>query len=138
MLGRRWRLAMIGLDTNIVVRWLVGDDRTQIEQARAAIDDVPDDLFLNVVVLVEAAWVMAGRYRADRRTIAAGLRSLLAHPRSVVLERAAIEDALTAYETGGPGLSDHLIGALNKAAGCRTTLTFDRRAGRGPHFTAIA
>ena len=138
MRGRRWRWAMIGIDTNVVLGWLIGDDTGQLERTQLLMDDAPDDLFVNVVVLAEATWVMRRIYRADRQSIAAGLRSLLEHPRVVIDRHAEVVDALTAYESGGPGLSDHLIGTLNAAAGCRTTLTFDRRAGRGPHFTAIA
>ena len=138
MRGRRWRVAMIGLDTNVVIRWVTGDDEAQSKLAEVAIQSSQDSILINAVVLAEVSWVLTSVYGYPRQRIAGVLLGLVRHPAIVVDHAEAVEDALTAYETGGPGLSDHLIGALNKAAGCRTTLTFDRRAGRGPHFTAIA
>lgn len=127
---------MIGLDANVVVRALADDDPDQTASVRRMLGQGDETIRLDAVVLVETAWVMASRYGRGRRDIAGALRGWLAHPR-VVAPVEAVTQALAAYEAGGPGLSDHLIGALNAAAGCRTTLTFDKRAARGPHFTLL-
>jgi predicted nucleic-acid-binding protein len=128
---------LIGIDTNVLLRWLLDDDPGQSELAAAAFDG-DEQVFLGDIVLAEASWVMARSYRLSRHAIASALRHAIALPSVAVSDRAAVDAALTAYETGGPGLSDHLIGNLNSAAGCRTTLTFDKRAGDGNLFTSLA
>jgi predicted nucleic-acid-binding protein len=130
---------MIGLDSNVVLRWLTGDDTDQDQHraALAAVNDADADIFINAIVLAETSWVLSARYRHPRATVAAGIRQVLAHPKITVSEPAAVHAALDAYELGGAGLSDHLIGALNRAAGCQTTLTFDRIAGKGPGFVVL-
>ncbi len=131
---------MIGLDTNIVLRWLVADDNdaAQNRAALQAIERADDTIFLNDIVIAETGWVLAARYQQSRRDIAAGFTRLLAHPKVRVSNAAAILSALSAYELGGAGLSDRLIGAQNHAAGCKTTLTFDKSAAKGPHFTHLS
>ena len=131
---------MIGLDTNIVLRWLVadGNDAAQNRVALRAIDQAEDAIFLNDIVIAETGWVLVARYQLSRREIAAGFQRLLQHPLVRVTNATAVLSALSAYELGGAGLSDHLIGALNTAAGCKTTLTFDKSAAKGPHFTQLS
>ena len=131
---------MIGLDTTIVLRWLVadGNDAAQNRVALRAIDQAEDTIFLNDIVIAETGWVLAARYQLSRREIAAGFKRLLMHPMVRVTNAVAVLSALSAYELGGAGLSNHLIGALNTAAGCKTTLTFDKSAAKGPHFTQLS
>ena len=135
----RWQWVMIGLDTNVVLRWLTADDSNpaQNQAALRAVDAADDMIFLNDIVIAECCWVLATRFRLSRPDQAAGFRRLLAHPMVRVSNLSAFIDALTAYEMGGPGLSDRLIGALNHAAGCKTTLTFDKAASKGPHFSEL-
>ena len=131
---------MIGLDTNIVLRWLVadGNDAAQNRVALLAIDQAEDAIFLNDIVIAETGWVLAARYQLSRREIAAGFQRLLQHPLVRVTNATAVLSALSAFELGGAGLSGHLIGTLNTAAGCKTTLTFDKSAAKGPHFTQLS
>ncbi len=135
----RLRWAMIGLDTNVLVRWLTGDgsDPQQVVRATMAIESSPEDVFLNDMVLVEAAWVLGSRYGLTRLAIVAAFRRILTQPGIRVARLEALNDALVAFENGGAGLSDHLIGAVNHAAGCHTTLTFDKSAAKSAHFTQL-
>jgi predicted nucleic-acid-binding protein len=55
-----------------------------------------------------------------------------------VAQRDQVAAALQSFETGGAGFTDHLIAALNRSAGCSTTLTFDKSAARSPEFTLLA
>jgi predicted nucleic-acid-binding protein len=130
---------MIGLDTNIVLRWLVADDNDAVQSRAAlrAIEQADAIIFVNDIVIAETAWVLAARYKQSRHDVVAGFKRLLAHPMVRVSNTAAVLSALSAYELGGAGLSDHLIGTLNTAAGCKTTLTFDKGAAKGPHFTQL-
>ena len=66
------------------------------------------------------------------------VRTLLTHPKVELSDRASVEEALIAFESGGAGFVDHFIGALNSQSGCKTTLTFDKTAPKSSHFTSIA
>lgn len=131
---------MIGLDTNLVVRWLVEDPGApqQNEIARRTLAEAEDGIFLHDIVLAESAWVMSALMRMPRAAIARVFLDILDHPKVSVARPGPTRAALIAYETGGPGLSDQLIGHLNHAAGCRTTLTFDKQAGSQSHFTPVS
>ena len=121
---------MIGLDTNVLVRYLVRDD---LEQARAA-----DALFPNLSesnpgflcreVLVELVWVLERAYDLPRGDIAQALDGLL-ESRELVIEaadRAAV--AVDRYRKGGAGFAGQMIALAGQGAGCRETVSFDRKA----------
>lgn len=127
---------MIGVDSNLILRLLLGDDPAQRDRMAAAFA-AGETVYLSDIVLAEAAWVLGRNLRLPRARIAQAFRGLLERPALAVSNRAAVEAALTAYETGGPGLADHLIAHLNAAAGCRTTLTFDKDAGNESLFTLL-
>lgn len=137
MRARPWRWALIGIDANVVVRWLVDDDPDQADLVERMLGLSDEPVWLNPVVLAEVAWVLRSRYKQGRGAIAGSLRLVLRHPRARTADDGAAFAALDAYEAGGAGLSDHLIGALNAATGCSTTLTFDKDAAKGPHFTLL-
>lgn len=130
---------MIGIDTNVLIRWNLAEDTqpNQASLARQAIENSEDPIFINTVVLAESIWVISNAYRISRPDQAAFVRSLLDHAKVMIAERGAVEFALNGFQKGGPGFADHLIAALNVMAGCQTTLTFDRIAAKGPHFTVL-
>jgi predicted nucleic-acid-binding protein len=129
-----------GLDTNVALRWLVGapDDAVQAQRAGSAIAGVKGSLYLNTVVLAEIVWVMAHSMKLDRAAQALAIRTLLDNPLVQLPQRDVVSSALVAFESGGAGFTDHLIAALNRAAGCATTLTFDKIAAKSPDFTLLA
>jgi predicted nucleic-acid-binding protein len=130
---------LIGIDTNVLIRWNVDEESNpaQSESARQAITGRGERVYINAVVLAESVWVMSNAYRVDRTEQRAFVRVLLDHPQIVLSDREVVMRALNAFESGGPGLADYLIGELNAAAGCRTTLTFDKAAGKTLHFTQL-
>ena len=131
---------MIGLDTNVLLRWLLADDSNpeQSQIAEATIADAGDDIWIGPVVLAELSWVMRRNFGLGRAELVKVLDRLLAAPRFVIADRPSVERAVANFAKGGPGFSDHLIGALNAAVGCQTTLTFDKSAAKSPHFTQLA
>jgi predicted nucleic-acid-binding protein len=130
---------MIGIDTNILFRWVFDDlDPDQTAQVQGAVAQSSGAILICVVVMVEFIWLMDRRLRLDRARQITVMRAILGNSRLVISERDAVVAALSAFEIGGAGLADHLIGALNTAAGCSTTLTFDKVAGKGPSFTILA
>lgn len=130
---------MIGLDTNILVRYLVKDDTVQASKAAQLIEtrcteDTPG--FVNRVVLCELVWVLESAYDYPRATVAATLEILLRTAELKVDAADAAWSALTAYRGGGVDFPDALIGRLNRNAGCDATATFDKGAAKLDDFFA--
>jgi predicted nucleic-acid-binding protein len=126
---------VIGLDTNVLVRYLVEDDPEQCQRAARMIEDAlgrGEVLFIPDLVVCELVWVLEAAYRLRREKIAAVLDRLF---RAEQLRFAAphlLFGALAAYRRGGAGFADHLILEQCRAAGCEVLATFDRRLLREP------
>lgn len=131
---------MTGLDTNVLLRFLLNDDPIQSSQAKQAVDDVlrgEGAVFINRLVLSETVWVLGRGYRYGRDTILTVVESLLETDGFVVEDAGAGADAIRLCRAGGFDFPDALIGTTNAEDGCATTLTFDRKAAGLPHFAAL-
>ncbi|MGA2261536.1 MAG: type II toxin-antitoxin system VapC family toxin [Acidobacteriota bacterium] len=122
---------MIGLDTNVLVRHIVQDNK---EEARAASGliasrcSADDPGVVSLVVLCELVWVLDRGYGYDRGTIATVLRQLLSVG-DLLLDRSELAwQALHLYENGKADFADYLIGLSHRDQGAEVTCTFDRRA----------
>jgi predicted nucleic-acid-binding protein len=128
---------MIGLDTNVVIRYLTQDDPVQSPRATRIIErDLTESApgFVSVVAMTEVAWVLERAYGLTQRQIAAAVESLLqADALSIEAEQEVFAAAI-ALKEGRGSFADALIGALGTKAGCTHTLTFDRKASRLPGF----
>jgi len=129
---------MIGLDTNVLVRYLTQDDPIQSAAAVRLIEhrlteDEPG--FISLVALVETVWVLQRRYRLGALDVAHIVQGLLEAPVVVVESATEVFLALTAVQEGRGSFSDVLMAALGAKAGCSTTSTFDRKAARLPGFS---
>ena len=120
---------MIALDTNVIVRYLVGDDAAQAAAARALMDRLtPDDPgFICREVAVEVAWVLERSYRFARARVAEALMDLTASDSLVVEDSTDVAAAAHRYGQGGPGVSDLMILSAAERAGAAPLRTFDRR-----------
>lgn len=120
---------MIGLDTNVLVRYLVQDDVVQGAAAsraiRAAVES-QEPLFLCGIVLCETVWVLETAYGHEREAIAGVLDRILLSEGFEVERRDEVSAALRAYAAGRGDFADYLIGHVNAIHGCARTLTFDR------------
>jgi predicted nucleic-acid-binding protein len=126
---------VLAVDTNVVVRVLVGDDPAQKQAALGRLGKIRADggsVLVGAVVLAEVAWVLRSAYGYERTQIAAALRGVLATPPFVVTQRAAVIAALAEYEKGPADFSDYLIVELARVEGCTKLLTFDRRLLKNP------
>lgn len=124
---------MIGLDTNIVVRYLTHDDPMQTTAAVTLIDSLTPDSpgFLSLIVIVELIWVLEAAYRFRKPEIIQVLETLL-RSKELVLERGEIvAQALRKFAMGNADFADCLIERCGHAAECLHTLTFDRNASAG-------
>lgn len=121
---------MIGLDTNIVVRYLTHDDPDQTAAAVRVIDSLSSDSsgFLSLIVIAELVWVLEVSYRFKKSEIEQVLETLL-RSKELVIERAEIvAQALRKFSAGHADFADCLIARCGHAAQCQYTLTFDQNA----------
>ncbi|MGH8208613.1 MAG: PIN domain-containing protein [Steroidobacteraceae bacterium] len=130
---------MIGLDTNVLVRFLVKDDQAQFERAQKLIKREADDrepVFINLLVLLETEWVLRSRYSLSKNEIAGALSGLLDSTEVCIEDEATVERALFVWKDSGAEFAACLIGARYRELGCRATASFDGRALRLPGFVA--
>jgi predicted nucleic-acid-binding protein len=123
---------VVTLDTNVVVRLLVGDDPAQTRIAEHTLLEHTrgDGVFVPIVVLVETAWVLAQGYKLSR-TIVHERLDRLARTRGVTLENPGVMlEALIDYADGAADLADYVIRASASSAGALPVLTFDRKLAR--------
>ena len=113
---------MRAVDTNVVVRYLTGDDPGQAARARAVID--AGDVCVSTTVLLESEWVLRSVYGLSRTEVAAALRAFAGLPGLSVESPAVLSEALDHAERG-MDFADALH--LGAAARCEALLTFDLR-----------
>jgi predicted nucleic-acid-binding protein len=127
---------MIGLDTNILVRYLAQDDPIQSPIAGEIIERLTEANpgFVSVVAMVEIAWVLERSYGLDRHEIVDAIELMLQADALVIECEQAVFTAMIFLKNGCGSFADALIGTLGSRAGCIRTLTFDRKATRLPDF----
>ncbi len=131
---------MIGLDTNVLVRYIMQDDLKQSPLATRLIESrsVESRGFVPLVSVVELFWVMSSAYELDRGQLIAALEGLL-RTKELVVERAEIVwKALRIFQTANVDFTDCLIERSAAAAGCEKTMTFDRGAAKSAGMTLLA
>jgi len=131
---------MIGLDSNVLIRYIVRDDEAQAKAATNLIEgyctaDAPG--FVNVIVMCEIVWVLGTGYGYDRATVASVIREMLTSVELQIEESESVWQALRAFEAGGPDFADCLIGIHNKSRQAETTYTFDTAAAKTSGFTLV-
>ena len=128
---------MIGLDANILIRFLVQDDPVQSPVATRLIErrlseDNPG--FVTMVAMAEAAWVLERTYGFSDADIAAAIERMLQIDVLAIENEPDVFAAMVELAEGRGSFADALISALGARAGCSRTLTFDRKALRLPGF----
>ncbi len=124
---------MHGVDTNIIVRYLTGDDPAQADKARAVIGQKP--VFVPRTVLLEVEWVLRGVYDLPSERVIPALRALAGLP-GVSIENAGLVAKAMDWAEAGMDFADALH--LAAAAECESFLTFDKRlAGSGTRLSGI-
>jgi predicted nucleic-acid-binding protein len=131
---------VIGLDTNILVRYLVQDDPAQSSLVNELLErrfSETDPGYVSLVSLSEAVWVLLRRYKADRKIVAEGFLNLFLCRKLVFQDSQAVYAGLRALKDGSMDFHDAVIAYLGQQIGCETTLTFDKRAARHDSFTLL-
>lgn len=131
---------MLGLDINVLVRFLVRDDEVQFEKARKLIKRevaAGHRVFVSQLVLLETEWVLRSRYGLPKDLIIEAVSGLLGATDVRFEDEPAIEEALFLWKDATAEFADCLIGARNRRLGCRATTTFDTKASKLPGFIAV-
>lgn len=131
---------MIGLDTNVLVRYLTEDDPVEARKAAALIQTVSargDRCFLSAVVLCELGWVLRGAYKVSKADLLLTFDRLMSTTQFVIGSKDVVRAALEAYRAGRADFADYVIGELHRSGGCDKTVTLDRRLRGAAAFQVI-
>jgi len=130
---------MIGLDTNVLVRYIMQDDPKQSAKASALIESLQDDApgFVSLVSVIELYWVLTSSYGLTNEQVKRALEGLL-RTRQIIVDRADdVLRALRVFAAGKADFADCLIERTATLAGCSKTMTFDIKAAKHAGMTLI-
>jgi len=131
---------MIGLDTNILIRYLTQDLRAQSAKATQILEHrltQNNPGFVSVVAMVETVWVLDRAYGLTTQEIATAVERLLQVEVLAIENEQEVFTAMVALKQGRGSFADALIAELGARVGCTRTLTFDRKAVRLPGFELV-
>ena len=132
---------MIGLDTNVLIRYIVQDDEYQ---ARIATDFIENECskenpaFINEVTMCEIVWVLKRAYRYDKSIILNIIQQILSNDEIQIASHRQAKAAFDDYEIGNADFSDYFIAQLNKESGCEVTVSFDKKACNHQNFKILS
>ncbi len=131
---------MIGLDTNVLIRFLTQDDAVQAKIATKFINSNCSEespAYICHVVLCELVWVLESNYLQTKETIIRLIEELLQISQLEIMESESVWRALGDFKNSNADFADHLIAGSNFVNGCSTTVTFDKKAGKQPLFEML-
>jgi predicted nucleic-acid-binding protein len=132
---------MIGIDTNILVRYLTNDDPKQCAQVAALFAEYSgheSSIYINNVILCELVWVLDRGYKYSLEQISMALKLILQTPEFVFDNHQLLSTAVMEYERSkAADLSDIIISLTNKQIGCNNTYSFDQAAIKLGYFTSL-
>ena len=132
---------MIGLDTNLLLRYLAQDDPTQSRRATEIIEHrltEQEPGFVSLVCILEVVWVLKSLFKRSPQQIANDIEMLLAADTLDVQNEQEVYSAVVALRNGTGTFEDALIGSLGIWRGCSATLTFDEDAAKRLHGFQLA
>ena len=132
---------MLGLDTNVLVRYLVRDDQQQFEKARRLIKreaDMDEPVLVSLLVLLETEWVLRSRYELSKPEILSAFSALLDVADLAFEDEPSVEHALYSWKESVADFADCLIEARNRRLGCQATATFDTKALKLAGFVSVS
>lgn len=130
---------MIGIDTNVLVRYLVQDDPDQAALATRLLESLSSaaPAFVSHVVLAETVWVLRSRYAADASGIGQVVETLLRTEVILVEHADVVWRALRRFRKSQGAFPDALVAELARAAGCEQVYSFDRAAVKRSGMTLL-
>ena len=131
---------MVGVDTNIIVRFLVGDDEKQANKVYKlfkSIENDKDELFVPTLVILELIWVLESVYEIVRSDILDSVSQLILMPIFKFENLTVIQNFITEAQQSKFDLSDLLIAHSANINGCEVILTFDKKASKYKYFDLL-
>ncbi len=130
---------MIGLDTNVLVRYVMQDDPKQSPKANRLIESLTVDQpgFISLVSVLEIYWVLTSCYQLTGEQVKQALDALLRTKQFVVDQAGPVLQALRAWTPGLADFADCLIERTAASAGCDSVMTFDVGAAKHAGMTLI-
>ncbi len=131
---------MIGLDTNVIIRYMTQDDPTQAKTASEFIEKNCSEEspgYICHIVLCEISWVLESNYGLDKESIIQVIEELLQINQITIPQPETVWRALNDFKNSNADFSDHLIAGTNFTNGCQQTVTFDKKAGKHSLFQIL-
>jgi len=131
---------LIGLDTNVLVRYIVEDEPKQTKIATDFISkncSLDSPCLIGQISLCELTWVLESNYGQSRKKISLIIEKILMVGELEVLNSEVAWKALNDYKTSNADFSDHLLARKNESEGCEVTVTFDKKASKQPAFRLL-
>lgn len=131
---------MKGIDTNVLVRYIVQDDPAQSKLATHFMErecTAESPAFINGMVICELVWVLESAYEYSRHEIANVIEQILRTREFQIHEPEMLWQSLWGYQHKGADFADHYIASINRHAGCEYTVTFDKKAARVEYFKQL-
>jgi predicted nucleic-acid-binding protein len=130
---------MTGLDTNVLVRYIMQDDARQSALATRLVESLAAEApgFVSLVSVVELAWVLGSAYALDRAQLVEAFEGLLRTKELVVDRAETVWKALRVFQGSTADFADCLIERSAAAAGCERTMSFDRGTVKGCGMTLV-
>lgn len=126
---------MVGLDTNVLVRFLLRDDQKQAELALKAIEHALADgepVVVSLLAILETEWVLRSCASLGKKTVISTFRMLLESRDLRIEQEEVLEEALYNYENNNADFADCFMAARYSRLGCSAMLTFDKKAAGVP------
>lgn len=131
---------MIGLDTNVIIRYVTQDEPRQAKIAERAIEQAVsrgEKLLVQPIILCELVWVLESAYGYQKNAIIPVLEQILRTARFEIVDKDIVRRALDDFKEDGADFADYLIGRANERDGVQTTLTFDKSLKGCRQFTVL-
>ena len=123
---------MIGLDTNVLARYIMQDDVKQAKLANKLIESLSEASpgYISLVSIVELSWVLASAFELTRTQVVEAFQHLMAVEAFKIERVVVVAGAVRAFREGKADFSDYLIERSSAHAGCDRTMTFDKEAAK--------
>jgi len=130
---------MIGLDTNVLVRYIMQDDPKQSPKATKLVESLDGDNpgYITMVSVVELYWVLTSSYELTGQQVAQALEAILRTKQFLVERADQVMRALRVFGDSKADFADCLIERSASGAGCSQTMTFDVGASKHAGMTLI-
>jgi predicted nucleic-acid-binding protein len=131
---------MPGLDTNVLVRWILDDDARQAKRVQKLFEEVREQgapLFVPSTVMLELEWVLRSRYELDKSTVLGAFNALLETQELEFQDEPALERAVSSYRDSSADFADCLHAGQCGSAGRSPMITFDETAARLPNVELL-